>query len=340
MIPLDFVTEFMLQNFENVKITKNGEHFLARCPLCGDSKKSKSKRRFNLEYGNGFPYWKCFNCEQSGNFYDIYGEIKCLSSDQAKEELKSRFLKYNPNNIKTKLMSTVKHVTIDDDKPDFSPLLKNLIDENTKVNGVQQKKFQEYLIKFRKQRNIPDSIKLFVAIDGPYKGRVIIPIFENNEIVYFQARALTEYPSEKYKNPPLKKGNIILNKNKFDRNKYIIVCEGLLDVYSIGDQGTSCLGKIVTEDFINRLFAYTDKGIILALDNDKAGIDSTLNFIKGNPSLSNKLRYFIYPDKKFKDINDLSNSDIINIYDFVVQNSFSKEKWYTTIKLKNGGKRL
>ena len=89
MIDLDVVTEFMFAHFEQVKSTKHGTHFLARCPLCGDSKKNPFKKRFNLDYNNGVPGWKCFNCDEEGNFYLIYSIQKGMSYEDAVEQLKN-----------------------------------------------------------------------------------------------------------------------------------------------------------------------------------------------------------------------------------------------------------
>ena len=73
---LQIVTQFMIQHFEQTKITGNGTHFLARCPLCGDSKKNPYKKRFNLNWNNGVPGYHCFNCSRHGNFYEIYSIMK------------------------------------------------------------------------------------------------------------------------------------------------------------------------------------------------------------------------------------------------------------------------
>ena len=76
---LQFVTQFMLQNFEQTKISGNGTHFLARCLLCGDSKKNPYKKRFNLNWNDGVPGWHCFNCGRYGNFIEIYSIVKGIS---------------------------------------------------------------------------------------------------------------------------------------------------------------------------------------------------------------------------------------------------------------------
>ena len=87
MIDIEIVTRFMMENFQQVDIKDNGKHFLARCPLCGDSKKNQYKKRFNLSWNGGVPGWHCFNCDEHGNFYEIYGRLKGLNPEEVKKEL-------------------------------------------------------------------------------------------------------------------------------------------------------------------------------------------------------------------------------------------------------------
>jgi hypothetical protein len=87
MLDLETVTQFVLENFEQVQISNHGTHFLARCRLCGDSVKNKYKKRFNLDWNNGVPGWNCFNCSRHGNFYELYSRLKGVSYEDAKKEL-------------------------------------------------------------------------------------------------------------------------------------------------------------------------------------------------------------------------------------------------------------
>lgn len=327
MLPLDFVTDFVHEHFENVQITKNGSHFLARCTLCGDSKKSKSKRRFNMQYNNGSPFWHCWNCGQSGNFTKLFAFLKGMDEEEALNFLKSRYQRYNGSVIQDRLKKKDKQATKEKPKVvTYNYIVRDCIDETTKTDGYQQMRFQDTLKRFREKRNIPPDFKLYIAIRGDYKSRIIIPIIEDGNIVYFQGRR-THKDDIKYKNPPTEKRNIILNKNKFDRDKFIIVAEGLLDASAIGDQGTSCLGKEINEEFVEELLKLTDKGVILALDNDEDGQEYLKKYLL-NGKVQKNVKYFVYPEKikKIKDLNSLSSLlKNLNIYDFVTKNSYTRD---------------
>jgi len=334
LIDLSVVTMFMLENFELVTISSNGTHFHARCPLCGDSKKNSRKKRFHLDWNNGNPGWKCFNCSRSGSFLKIYCLIKGCSVDEGKKVLYG----FDPDRLKNSLSK---------DKPkeepkieiseNFNYILDDCVGNDRHVDSLLLEDWLDVLNTFKSERQIPDSYKIYLAYKGRYQNRIIIPIFNNSgDIIYFQARAIPGIDQQpKYVNPPTKKSMIILNEDYFDREKFIVVTEGLIDAFMIGKQGTACLGKEITEEFVKILLEKTDKGVIIAFDNDKDGKKSLLKFIFGN-KYGKKVKYFLMPDqyKICKDINNVCvKTKTGDVYDFVIQNSFNFTKTYAILKL-------
>lgn len=344
MLSLEAVNEFVYENFENVKLSQNGTHFTCRCALCGDSKKSLAKRRMNIDYNDGNPIWHCFNCERSGSFLELYSIIKGLSVEEAKKAL----FEYNPNYLIQKLSKKKREKVVHEIEHEYHDyIIDDCLSEKSNVSGIQEKNYQEELKSFRKERRIPNDIRLFIAYKGKYQGRIVIPIYDkDNHITYFQARTIVDEVSPKYKNPTLAKGDIILNRDSFDKEKYIIVFEGLIDAFMAGKQGTACLGASITDSFLEKIFPFTDKGIIIAFDNDEPGKRALKKFMKGdrkNPSsiYKKRVKYFIFP-KKYGDCSDLNKCvlkyHIENVYDFITENSYSYEKAYFLLSMSNGGK--
>ena len=138
MVNLEIVTQFMLNNFENVSVQNNGTHFHARCVLCGDSKKNKRKKRFHLDWNNGLIKWHCFNCGKSSkdfSFLQLYSLVTGLTEEQAKREL----YQYNPNNLKarTEKARTVSAVTESEDIDIyFNDVLHDCISEDGHVDSM------------------------------------------------------------------------------------------------------------------------------------------------------------------------------------------------------------
>jgi DNA primase len=325
MLDLEIVTQFMYAHFEQVKVTKHGTHFLARCPLCGDSKKSKLKRRFNLDYHDGVPGWKCFNCDENGNFYNIYSIIKGISYDDAVEQLKN--WKWD----KTRIRNRLSKKETKEEKVEFTHY--NWIIEDC---SDPPERYANALKAFYDSRKIDPKNKLYISYQGRYRNRIIIPIFDaDDNIVYFQARRIPKTGIiPKYDNPASPKEIIIMNSHLFDPDKYIIVPEGVIDAWMIGTQGTTCLGKFISEDFLDELFKMTNKGVIIALDNDPEGQKALLKFMKDNKS-ADKVKFFLHPFEfsEYDDINSIvRNCNVSDVYSFIIENSFNF--FATSIRLK------
>lgn len=339
MIDLQIVTEFMLQHFEQVTISQSGQHFLARCLLCGDSKKSQYKKRFNLNWNNGIPGYHCWNCGESGNFYKIYSIVKGITYEQAiaelnkykKEEITKKLKKYRKSKISSK-----------SEEFNFNQILNDCYSINSNPDSILGNRYVDELKKFYKNRKIPLDCDIFVAYKGDYKTRFIIPLYdENKNIIYFQARRVPGTKKEpKYKNPVKPKELIIPNKHKFDIERPIVITEGILDSYVLGTQGTSCLGKEVSEYFLSKIFKICKKRPILALDNDLEGYKSLFKFLRKN-KFSKRINYFIHPInfRKYKDLNSIAcGENLQNVYEVVISNSVDYTK--AILKLKNFSKLL
>lgn len=331
----------MISHFDQVKPSKGGTHFEARCLLCGDSKKNPYKKRFHLDWNNGVPGWHCWNCGEHGNFIELYGIVKGISYEDAKKEL----FKWDEEKIKRWCKN----------KSEFKKAKeKHEVEENNfneircKCYSLQdeESRYTRALKKFYDDRKIPYDYKIYICYDGRYRNRIIIPVFnEKHDIIYFQARRIPGTSIEpKYDNPVSPKELVILNRHKFDRNKSIIVHEGLIDAFMINDhQGTSCLGKEISEELVKELLNLTDKYVIVALDNDSEAYKALERIMRKN-KYANKLKYFLYPSEfeQYDDINSIvRNSKEINAYEMITQNSVSYSTAFTKLSIqklfKTGG---
>lgn len=335
MLNIEIVREFVYEHFIRVTESKNGHHFNARCPICGDSKISQSKKRFHLDFNGGNVIYHCFNCNSSGSFLQLYSYIKGITINEAKKEL----YKYNSNNIVQILSKKKRNRIIDEiDQENFNYILDDCVGLDKKVEGHIENSYLKMLKEFIKNRHIPVNIKLYVAYKGKYQSRIIIPIYDkHNNIIYFQARRLFKEMPKKYDNPTLEKGNVILNEYKFHDDKYIVVTEGLIDAFGLGNNGTSVLGKEITKEFIEKLFKLTKKGIIVALDNDKSGLNSIKKFMIKN-KYGKLVKYFLFPKEydHYKDINTYVTGEdktIEETYEFVIKNSYSFTTTYLKLKI-------
>jgi hypothetical protein len=334
MIDLSLVTEFIYQYFENVKVSNGGTHFNAKCILCGDSKKSHLKRRFNLDWNGGNTGYHCFNCGEHGSFVKLYALLKGISERDAVKDIFRKEIKWNSGDLKNKLNGKCDTEELVESE-NFNYIKTECHDVSLVTDSIIEKSLINALKKFYSDRKISLDHKMYIAYKGHYKNRIVIPIYdEHDNIIYFQARRIpgtNKYP--KYKNPSAPKELVIMNKHIFDPIKPIVVTEGIIDAWMVGNQGTTCLGKYIQEEFLESLFKLTDR-VIIALDNDDEAKKALRDFIKEN-KYSRKCKYFLYPAElsKFKDINKIvvehSLSD--SIYNIILKNSCDYSTAYTKL---------
>jgi hypothetical protein len=334
MIDLETVTTFMFSHFEQVKQSRKGTHFLARCPLCGDSKRNPYKKRFNMDYNNGVPGWNCFNCDEHGNFYTIYSRVLGISYDDAVDRLKNpawgRGDKKKTEEI-TQRLEKKEEVNKKVEYTHYNWIKADCSDPPTRYKAA--------LDKFYETRQIPSVYRLYISYQGKFKNRIIIPVFdEQRNIVYFQARRIPGTGIiPKYDNPASPKEIIILNDSFFDPEKYIVTSEGIIDAWMVGDQGTTCLGKYISPEFLAQLFLKTTKGVIIALDNDDEGRKALSKFMSNN-KFAQKVKYFFHPPEfqSHDDINSIVRGNSIeNVYRMITRNSVNFSTAYAKLTISN-----
>jgi len=116
------------------------------------------------------------------------------------------------------------------------------------------------------ERKIPEEVweKWFVSTGGMYHDRLIIPFYDDkNKIYNYQGRALYNEMTPKYLT---RKGehNCIYNYYKVDKNKPVIVFEGIIDSLCVTNSIAICGANkdVDLSEF---------KEIYYLLDNDKTG---------------------------------------------------------------------
>ena len=147
--------------------------------------------------------------------------------------------------------------------------------------------------------------------DSKFNKRIILPYFENNEMVYFQARAIDKSNQLRYLNPAgLSKQNYIFNYDKIDDSTLICV-EGIFDAMSIDPNeqvATSMNGAFFSPKQLEKIFSKArPKTIIYVPDNDKTGeerLNDNIKKIYTYADYTPEVLIFDVPDN-CKDLNDM-----------------------------------
>lgn len=222
---MDFYNEYVLVSHLESALThcenviKRGDKWNFRCNICGDSKKSKSKRRgWVLKNNKGVWIFNCFN--ECGSMGALFWLKKYFPEDY-KNYIMETLSKQRQKEIRQNISSEPER-KMNPRKQSF-PFLAISSEKNKDIPLIQK------AIQFCTERKIPESIwrKFFVCEKEKYAGRLIIPFYNEKGKVYaFQARTLND-SGEKYISSEGEKR--VYNIYNVDRDKPVMVTEGMID---------------------------------------------------------------------------------------------------------------
>ena len=294
-----------------VKLQKKGANYFGLCPF--HNEKSPS---FSVSPGKQMYY--CFGCGAGGNVltfvmeYENYTFQEALQSladragvtlpkmeysKEAREqaELRARLLEVN------KLAANYFYYQMKQPRGkmayEYFHDKRKLTDETMLRFGLgYSNKTSDDLYRFLKEKGYDDAFLSqtgLVTIEerggrDKFWNRVMFPIMDvNNRVIGFGGRVMGD-GEPKYLNSPEtklfdKSRNLYgLNYARTTREKYMLVCEGYLDVISMHQAGftnaVASLGTAFTSQHAGVLKRYTDQ-VILTYDSDGAGVKAALRAI-------------------------------------------------------------
>ena len=235
-----------------------GDELLFRCPKCNHH---KNKLSVNLNKN----VFKCWICDYRSN--NIARLVRRFGNPQQKttwSELTGQIdIGQFESIIESLFPETEEEIPITVELPNEFVSLAN------KDNSALSIKAKNYL----KSRGITDDDILFWKIgfcpSGEYKGRIIIPSFnEGGDCNFFIARTYTG-DWRKYMNPKSSKSKIIFNELYVDWEEDLILTEGIFDAIVAGKNSVPILGSSLKEQsrlFRSIILNYTP--VFVALDQD------------------------------------------------------------------------
>lgn len=265
-----------------------------RCNVCGDSEKSKTKRRGYI-LKNKIPWvYYCHNCSYQTTVHKWM-----------KEYFPLEFRNYMDDILRLNNSDT----TRDNEKRvvDIKPPQKIDMQKHTRyfvsIKDKRSNDICQHAIAFCENRRIPESVwcKWYVATGGKYKNRIIIPFYnKKNQIYNFQARSIFDYIIPKYLTMEGVKNNIY-NYYTVDKTKPVIILEGPIDSLFIKNSiAISGLRKM------NKLDIFPYKYFLF--DSDKDAKKKSLELLKNGEYVfiwSRFLKDFNLPERSKWDMNDV-----------------------------------
>jgi len=297
---------------------KNHDPYTAncRCPICGDSKKSKWKARGYFFSKKGGFFYKCHNCGYSSSIGSL---LKQLDSFLYNQYTLERFKEGK---------TSVANVSIKFTKPDFeSRKQKSLLDSLfDKVDGTPA---EEYLEKRRIPKNrwgelyYIDDVQKLEQLSEKYRGRIVgteprlvIPFYNRDgKFVGVTCRALGD---ERLRYLTIRLNDIdpfIYNLDKVDITKDVYVTEGPLDslfldnAVAAGSSDMNAIKSVIPKE-----------KLVLVFDNQPRNKEIVKLIEK---AINEDYKLVIWPEKICeKDINEMFLTGIA-VQDIINQNTFS-----------------
>lgn len=239
---------------------KNGQEYVFPSPFFAD----RGKRLYvNCNTGK----WIDFHEGLGGNFPSFVSLYLEITYNDACKLLDNDFTNAVTKDIDIRdLISTINseqpdEEELDEDEPlDVHPIMFDEVDE-LDDDG-------ELAIRYLQERKIsPSGLGYFPISDKEYSGRIFIPFYENEKLVYFLARSYIG--SElRYKNPPGLNTDVIFNYDNIDDTVFIF--EGAFDAMSLDNYpGTAILSNKMKEGQAKKLMGIkTLKNIVFVPDKD------------------------------------------------------------------------
>jgi len=324
---------FSSKQREFAQVINWGESYRVNCPVCGDT---RHRLYFSHMYGTKlYPKGRktpiffskslvhCFNegCHRREGFKEYRDQLDTFIS-------KDIVIIGADENPKLKAYTSFLSTETSLPKPNFSIVSDDLPGcaytflEQRQLDAPELDKF--YLCRFVPQGATweDENNKMVFQED-----RLLIPIMQRRKLVSWQARRIMETDS-KYKKyvfePHSQASHYLYNMDRAWRFKNVIICEGVTDVWRIGEDekksvgAVALLGKNMTKeqmDIIKVLWGYDGKGVVM-LDPDASKENSTIyRFLKA---------YNVFPrgveliQLKDKDPADHTREELMGLIDAAI----------------------
>jgi len=224
--------DILKKNFKH-KIDKD-ELILQECPYCKNP-------RYNLQISLTKGIWQCWACGKHGHIEQFFKDQN-LHFD--KTGWQSSTIN-EPKKIDQEILSLDGFVLIDYDRHK----------EFLKSKGLDKEDEYKY--------------DIMTTYKGKYKSKIIIPLKEGNQVLYFMARDM--FSKGKYYNPTIDRKPLLLYYLGVKNRLTLYLVEGTFDAISVNKLGYTVgilLGSGISKEQMVKIkkFGFTD--VVVCLDGD------------------------------------------------------------------------
>jgi hypothetical protein len=279
-----------------------------RCFYCGDSKKSKFKKRGHIYRGpdNDVSFF-CWNCRSTSRGYQFLADLMGVPVKEVIKEVLQEYKDMSGKSLMEHVLKadSPKPVSAKIETPSNDDVVVNL--RSTWVDLKRNDDAMEVVISrmIHKAPFLPDNFNLFYDTES---RRIVIPWYRNKKLVYYQMRKVYGNSDKKYLFPMKSE---IPNKDVYgldqldDDCPYIFYTEGVFDAVFV--KNCIAVGGLVFTSYQEKLLEpyLFNKRIVLFPDNPWLDDASKCNIIQLADDSPNHLVYMWPKDCKYKDVNEM-----------------------------------
>jgi hypothetical protein len=216
------------------------------CNVCHDAGRRGPRAGFKFE--NNTVSYNCFNCGITGS----YSNQKTLSHDMQKILTAYKIPEFEINEVLFNASGAAS--TNQANRTNLIPGELNLPDYFYELTDDKDDVWCQYSLDYLKDRCIDPTSQKFYCVkltDNPnskkWYGRLIIPIYYHDTLIYYIGRDLVGKSKVKYRSVRVKRDNIIYGFNNFKiTNGPLYVVEGWFDAANIN--GVALFGNKLTKE--------------------------------------------------------------------------------------------
>lgn len=302
---------------------------VARCPVCGDSRKNKKTKRLHLYTKGTVTNVNCFNGDcpvHNKTMYSFLRDFFPALLNQYKKENFGNTLEKLANGETEDVFQQFKQEEETESTDilvhDLSPYLQDIAEVPEALAYLEgrgytynEQRFGKWYYGFQ-DLNIGETVYRIT-------NSIVIPLYYKSEMYGFYSRNIENKTFYTYMHDA-NIGYKIWNWFKVKKNEPVFIFEGIFDAIASGlPNSIALMGAKIPEERLNEL-----KKPVFVLDNDKTGLINSLEY-------STRADVYIQPDKYVeKDMNDLKLNNNINVSDLILKNIFSGISAEVRIKAK------
>lgn len=305
-------------SLNNQQLVSGGKEWHGECPVCG-----KSKFYMNVETG----LWKCFSCDDGGNFKK-YNKLTKLGIEVNSKELKKK--KKITKIVKIKKLKTISLLINEEKDENIIEQLEEIDLPKTfiPIDKVKTPEAYNYILKRGYGKETINKYDLRFSNGNFFFNRIIIPVKMNNVVYGYLGRWIDQRDiqkiDKKYKNSygvDFKK--MLGNYDFIIPDETVIITEGSFSSYRINYNSIYSFGKKLSIEQIILLKKKKVKEVLLLFDNDaQKEIIKTSNMLVDKDI---KVRIYLLDSG---DPDDLDNSDGKLYKNLINDSEFYRPKFF------------